>query len=314
MKLLKVDSIGARYDGNDEDVVKNISFTLDEGEVLVIFGKSGSGKTTLLKTIAGLIQPQTGQILIEGEVLEGPKDKLVPGHEEIKLVFQDFHLKSKMTVAENIHYTLLAYEEEYRKQRVEELIDLCGLREVAQSFPEHISGGQKQRLALARALANEPKLLLMDEPFSNLDSITKGILFQEIKSIVRKTETSVIFVSHDARDALSFANKILVMESGEMSQFDNPNEIYNRPNSKSVAMLFGDLNKIESEYYRLESTIISDDGQYKGIVSEVMYFGSHQLLLINCDNTIIKAFDFENQYKIGDSIKLKVDRQKALNF
>ncbi len=314
MKLLEVNHLSAKYSAAKPPVIDDISFDLSPGEVLVIFGKSGSGKTTLLKCLAGLIQPTKGEILLEGKSLSGPKDQLVPGHEEVKLVFQDFNLKNKMTVAENIHYMLLSYTQEYRDQRVSELIDLCGLQEVSTAFPEHLSGGQKQRLALARALANEPKILLMDEPFSNLDSITKGILFQEIKRIVKHTRTSVIFVSHDARDALSFADNILVLEEGKVSQLDPPHLIYKSPVKLSVAQLFGELNKINGLYYRLEDVVVTEKGQLEGVVSDVMYFGSHQLLIISWQGQTIKSLDFLNQYHVGDKVYLNLNSENGLKL
>ena len=280
MALLEIQNVTVSYPDSSVPAVKDVSFTISKGQIQVLFGRSGSGKTTLLKAVAGLLKVDKGDIILEGEPIKGPDKKLVAGHEDIKLAFQDFHLKHKMTVFENIRYELLAYTKDYRESRTNYLLELCNLIQQKDQDVSQLSGGQQQRLALARALANEPKVILMDEPFSNVDTITKGIIFQEIKSIVSETNTAIVFVTHDPKDALSFGDKIMVMSNGQIVQQGAPDMIYSRPINMEIATLFGPLNRINNKYYRLEAFQITSNGKadIETEVKDIIYFGAYQVL------------------------------------
>lgn len=162
--FLKVSHLSKTYEKRDEPALKPVTFSLQQGEMLTILGESGSGKSTLLKLLAGLLDPDQGDVFLAGEQIKGPSHKLVPGYDRIKVVNQGFKLSPNMRVWENLRYNLLRTTQAYQTQRINELIDLCQLHGLAQSYPRELSGGQQQRVAIGRALANHPRLLLLDEP------------------------------------------------------------------------------------------------------------------------------------------------------
>ena len=308
--MLKVVNLAVKYPGSDHHVVQNVSFELPSKSILGIFGRSGSGKTTLLKAVAGLMQPAKGQILLNDEVIDGPEDKLVPGHEEIRLVFQDFRLKHLMTIAENIRYELLPYEVDYREDRLEKMLRICLLEEFKDTFVEALSGGQKQRVAVARALATEPQLILMDEPFSNLDMGAKSLLRKALHNIIDETSSSLIFVSHDPEEALALCDQLVVIDEGKIKQTGTPQDIYERPATLEIASLFSRLSSVQQEdeilYYRPESFVIDVTGKadFEGTVTRVDYLGSHQLLRLNdVKGSKLIVRDEKFQHKKGDVVK-----------
>lgn len=235
------------YQKDQGNVIENLSLKIETGQIVAVIGPNGSGKSTLLSLLAGLLSPDAGRITLDGTKVEGPEKNLVPGHEDIKLVFQDYGLKPAMTVKENIRYQLLAFKETYQKTRIDEVIDICHLRELKDRKPRELSGGQQQRVALANAIATDPAVLLMDEPFSNLDPFTKEEIIREIKRISKETETTVVIVTHDALDALSLADKVAFLDQGRILQYDTPEQIYHHPGSLKIGQFLGHLS-ILSEY------------------------------------------------------------------
>ncbi|MGB3463626.1 MAG: ABC transporter ATP-binding protein [Cyclobacteriaceae bacterium] len=317
--MLKVENLSKSYQDKETPAVDGVSFFLPPQSVIGVFGKSGSGKSTLLKMIAGLIQPDKGNVFLQDNRIKGPAEKLVPGHDEIKLVFQDFKLKHRMTVRENINSTLLSYEKDYRQVRLEKVIDLCILRDIERKPIESLSGGQQQRVAIARALANEPLLLLMDEPFSNLDITAKAILKKVIRNIIAETMGSIIFVSHDPDEVLSLSDQIVVLDDGKAVQFGTPKEIYNQPVNVSVAEMFSRVFTIRRNgsgaLYRTEALSIGDNSRFDlhGTVSFVEFLGRSQLLTIMTeDNSILFVTDFLFRYQKGDTIYLLISGEALL--
>lgn len=306
--MLTVENISKKFTNKETPAVEGVSFSLEQNKILSIFGKSGSGKTTLLKLIAGLLQPDSGTISLSGEVIKGPEEKLVPGHEEIKVVFQDFQLKHKMTVRENIDYTLLAYEKDYRYDRLQKVISMCLLADIENQFIEELSGGQKQRVAIARALSNEPQLLLMDEPFSNLDIVAKSQLRKAIKNIISDSSSSVVFVSHDPEEVLAISDEIIIIEDGKAIQQGHPALVYQKPVSLTVAEMFGRLNRLKngdtSYYYRQEAFAITDKKPaFLGRVVETDYLGKYQQVTVETsDGNQLILLDYKHAVKVGDEI------------
>ncbi|MAJ50486.1 MAG: hypothetical protein CMB82_02585, partial [Flammeovirgaceae bacterium] len=308
-------------------VLNHISGTIKKGEIISIVGMSGSGKTTLLKIIAGLTPSDTGSIYFNSKKLQGPKEKLIAGHEEIKLVFQDYALKPNMSVEENLNYALLGYDQFYKKNRVEELIEICGLESLRPQHPQELSGGQKQRVAFARALANEPEVILMDEPFSNLDPLTKQSLLIETKSLAKKTDTTVILVTHDTRDTMEIADEIWVLQKGTIAQKGKPSEVYQYPKTPQIARLFGIINLLSKRQSNellnvkyptgiwIENVKISSKGMIKGYVKEVIFNGGNHKLLISINQDLeLMAFDNDKTFRLGDPVQIILDTKEIIIF
>jgi len=242
--MLEVIDLYKKYPGETLGAVNGISFDMKKGEVVSLVGHSGSGKTTLLRMIAGLIQADAGTVKYEGDLLSDPAEQLIPGHDKIKLVHQDYRLKPNMTVWENIKYQLLHYDKVFQEERVIELLNISNLYNYKEKKPHELSGGQQQRLAIARALSEDPEILLLDEPFSNLDPMTKEDILLDLLEIVKLEDIGVLLVTHDTTDALKVSNRVGYIANGELQQLDTPQTLYNHPQSLSIGEFFGRINKI----------------------------------------------------------------------
>lgn len=225
-------------------MLSDVSLEVNAGEIVGIVGVSGSGKTTLIRLLAGLLEPDHGTVIFDGKRLEGPATKLVPGHPEIRLVHQDFQLFHRMTVAENLHNALLAYTRDYQQSRTTELLKLCGLELVAHHYVHELSGGEKQRVAIGMALATEPAVLLLDEPFSNLDFQRKHELLDILPLISTELGTAIVLISHDTRDALEVAHRLVVLDKGMVLAEGAPAQLYRQPRYARVAGMFGVYNRL----------------------------------------------------------------------
>lgn len=240
--MLHVHNISFAYDS--ETVIKNIGFTLEPGQNLSVIGESGCGKSTLLKLVYGLHDLGEGEIFHEGEPVLGPKFHLIPGMPSMKYLAQDFDLMPFISVAENIGKYLSNVYPKEKEQRIWELLEMVEMTKWARTKVQYLSGGQQQRVALARVLALEPQLLLLDEPFSNIDSFRKGALRRNLFGYLKARGISCIIATHDSVDALSFSDQTLVMKDGAIIQHDAARNVYLRPHNKYVASLFGEVNEI----------------------------------------------------------------------
>jgi iron(III) transport system ATP-binding protein len=220
--LLAVEGVSKTYPGAGAAVLHDVSLRLGAGELLALTGESGSGKTTLLRLVAGLEEPDGGTILLRNRRVEGPGSKLIAGHPDIRVVFQDFRLFPNVSVAENIRHALRQYDAAYRDRRLREMLVLAKLEGVKDRLPRMLSGGEQQRAALARALADEPALLLMDEPFSNLDTALRHDLRREIRDVLAGSGSGVILVTHEPADALSMADRVVLLRAGRVLQSGSP--------------------------------------------------------------------------------------------
>jgi iron(III) transport system ATP-binding protein len=240
--LLAVESVSKTYPGAGAAALHEVSLRLGAGELLALTGESGSGKTTLLRLVAGLEEPDGGTILLNGRRVEGPGSKLIAGHPYIRVVFQDFRLFPNVSVAENIRHALRGYDAAYRDRRLREMLALAKLEGVKDRLPRQLSGGEQQRAALARALADEPALLLMDEPFSNLDTALRHDLRREIRDVLAGSGSGVILVTHEPADALSMADRVVLLRAGRVLQSGSPRDLYHRPHTAYAARFFGPAN------------------------------------------------------------------------
>ena len=237
-QVISVRNISKRF--NRQEILRGVSLEIGAGEILAVLGPSGSGKSTLLRIIAGLIAPDSGEVLLDGQSAA----KLSPRERGLGVVFQEQDLFPKMTAEENIAFGLRVRNtgSDVSQRIVDEMLELTRLREHRNKYPSQLSGGQRQRVALARALAYRPRAMLFDEPFSALDALTKLDLRREIRSLLKQLNVSALFISHDQEEALEMADYVTVLYNGAVEQSGAPFEIYNRPINEFVATFLGAAN------------------------------------------------------------------------
>jgi len=223
------------------EAVSDFSLHLEEHEFLSILGPSGCGKSTLLRLIAGLEVPSKGQVLLEKREISGEKIILPPERRKFGMIFQDFALFPHLSIEKNIAYGVSGSRSEKQK-RVVELLKLVSLQHLASKMPHQISGGEQQRIAVARALAPRPRLILMDEPFSNLDYQLRLQLRREIKGILKHEGVATILVTHDQVEAITFSERVLLMHKGKLVQAGTPEEIYQQPQTLWASSFVGETN------------------------------------------------------------------------
>lgn len=240
MALLEVKSLSKKI--NNNLAVEDVSFVQAELQKLAIVGATGSGKTTLLKMIGGLIQPDNGIILLKQQKVIGPDYKLLPGHEKIAYVSQYFELRSNYKVFERLEMA-----NKMEASDAEHIYEVCKIQHLLKRRTDELSGGERQRIVLASLLTTKPNLLLLDEPFSNLDNIHKRIMKTVVRDIGEQLNTTCILVSHDATDVLSWADRIVVMHEGRMIQDDSTQQVYQNPCNEYAAALLGNYNIVSNE-------------------------------------------------------------------
>ena len=220
-------------------VLQGFGFDLAAGEIACLLGHSGCGKTTALRAVAGFEQPERGRIALQERTLSDGRLFVPPHLRRIGMVFQDYALFPHLNVADNIAFGLSGHSAEARKARVAELLSLIGLPDYGGHYPHQLSGGQQQRVALARALAPKPELVLLDEPFSNLDADLRTRLSKEVRSLLKQEKTSALLVTHDQQEAFAMADKIGIMADGRLQQWDTPYNLYHNPATPAIAGFIG---------------------------------------------------------------------------
>ncbi len=235
--LLLLDKISLAYDTPEGvlPVVSNLSLTLRQGHIGCLLGSSGCGKTTILRAIAGFEPLRSGGIRLGERLISSPGDAIEPQDRQVGMMFQDYALFPHLDVAGNVGFGLRRYDKAARKERVHEMLVLVGLADAAHRYPHELSGGQQQRVALARALAPEPRLLLLDEPFSNLDVDTRERLAFELRDILKKTGHTALLVTHNQAEAFAIADRIGIMHEGRLVQWDTPYALHNAPATPFVS-------------------------------------------------------------------------------
>lgn len=243
--MLKINLNNFSYSG--VSTLENISFTVDVGKQLSIIGESGCGKSSLLKIIYGLLDCDNGTFFWNDTQILGPKFHLVPGMPFMKYLAQDFDLMPFVTVGENVGKFLSNFFPEEKQNRIDELLELVEMTEFKHIKAKFLSGGQMQRVALARVLAQEPEVLLLDEPFSHIDNFRKNDLRRKIFSYLKDKKITTLVASHDINDVLSFSDEVIVLKDKTILEKATPNELYHHPKHKYTAALFGEVNEIEIE-------------------------------------------------------------------
>ena len=237
--VIELVNVTKRYPGKMDPALSGVSFQINQGEILALLGPSGSGKTTLLRLIAGFEDLDEGVILLRGDEVSRRGHSLIPEKRGIGMVFQDYALFPHLTVEENIAFGLHRLKGPHRQRQIKEVIELVGLSRLITRYPHELSGGEQQRVALARALAPGPIILMLDEPFSNLDREMREEMRHEVLDILRRTSSTAILVTHDHEEAFAMADWIAVLNEGRLEQIDVPDMIYHIPSIPFVASFVG---------------------------------------------------------------------------
>ncbi len=292
-------------------VVDDVDLEVSRGSLTALLGPSGCGKTTVLRLVAGLLGPESGTIVIDGRTVTAPGVHLPPERRQVGMVFQDYALFPHLDVARNVAYGLTHLPRAARRARVAEVLALVGLGGLGARMPTALSGGQQQRVALARALAPAPDLVLLDEPFSNLDASLRASVREEVRAILRAAEQTAVFVTHDQEEALSLADRVVVMAEGRVHQAADPQTLYTRPATRFVAEFVGEADVLPGTragrylvdtpigrlptiaateadqltvVVRPEAVRVRADAQGRATITAISYFGHDQLLELTLDD------------------------------
>jgi iron(III) transport system ATP-binding protein len=327
-------------------IVDDVTLGLKPQELGCLLGPSGCGKSTLLRAIAGFQELDSGEIWLDNELLSTERHRIPPEERGVGMVFQDIALFPHLTVADNIAFGLTGWSETSQYQRIAELLDLIGLTGLGQRYPHELSGGQQQRVALARAMAPKPKLLLLDEPFSGLDTELRGRLASEVRTILKSDGICSLLVTHDQREAFDFADRIAVMHDGHICQFNTPFNLYHEPTDPFVAHFVGPGEMIDATiegprsvssplglltndedleypidsdvqiFLRPDDLIHDDDSSYQATLVGKHFRGAHHLYEVKLDNGVILGClaPSHHNHTIGELIGVSLDIEHLVVF
>ncbi len=323
-QIITVKNLTKQYQEGQASGVRDISFSIKKGDIVAIIGESGSGKSTLLKCIYGLLKANDGEVFLNGKRVKGPDEQLIPGHAEMKMVTQDFSLNIYAKVYDNIASMLSNTDIAAKKAKTLEMMERLRITPLKDKKVIDLSGGEQQRVAIAKALISDTKVLLLDEPFSQVDALLKNQLRADIKRLAKETGLTIILVSHDPTDGLFLADQLLILKQGELLQNDSPEHTYSNPSSIYTAQILGNavvLNQQEAhqlgiktqkqhvvfypEWVELKNTWSSKRFE----VSEVYYKGFYDELLLERNGVKIRALQLNSgEHKKNDHVKANIGR------
>lgn len=329
LPLLVVRNISKKFsEQHDSGGLKNIAFRVAENEITAIIGKSGSGKSTLLRLIYGLSEPDEGDIRFKGYHVQGPSEQLVPGHPEMRMVSQGFDdLNTFATVYDNVASRLSNENLKHKAQRTMQILESLRMEHLKDQRISDLSGGEKQRAAIARALVTQPRLLLMDEPFNQVDAAFRDQLQRDLKAIVETSKLSVIIVSHDPAEVLGMANQLVILKDGGLAAVDNPSTLYNEPPSRYIARMLAKSNILRREQMRSldvsadqecyaihpEWVDIGADESASFYVDSIFFRGFYEELLIRNNEIYLRVYrDVGSGLKKGDRVSCHIKKYRAV--
>lgn len=314
--FLKLDNLTKLFD--KDNGVKDFNLEVEEGEFITILGPSGCGKTTTLNLLGGFLTPDSGKIILDGADITN----VPPESRPISTVFQSYALFPHMSVIENVAYGIRFYRKERKKRALEiakEYLDIVGLTGYENSRVGNLSGGQQQRVALARSMATNPKILLLDEPLSNLDASLRVRLREELKELQKKLHITMIFVTHDQSEALSLSDRIVVMDKGIIVQVGSPRDVYFYPASEYVASFIGKSNLFQDngDYYiiRPEDINMHKVNRADYVIKEKIFMGQHTEYLVSNNMQILEvnlSGKESSEFKIGDTVNIEFNHRIKL--
>ena len=304
---LSLKNISKKY--KDKEILKNISFDIKEGELVCILGPSGCGKTTLLNIIGGFVSDFSGDVWLSDENI----NNIPPEKREIATVFQSYGLFTHKNVIDNVSYglKLLKIDKNTRENRAKEMLEKVGLAGYEKKKIKELSGGEQQRVAIARSMVLNPKLLLLDEPLSNLDVHLRDVMRKEIKRIKKQFGVTMVIVTHDQEDAFKLADRVIVINQGNIEQIGTPEELYKEPKSNFISSFIGENNIIdENLVIRPEEITIKLDSSGEGKVVDVTYLGATvEYLVETSDGNTLKVLTMSTveRFNIGDKVSIQIN-------
>ena len=319
MEMIEIHQVSKKI--KEKDALSDISLVILEGENTAIIGETGSGKSTLLKTIAGLVQPDSGKVFFRGKKVLGPAEKLIPGHDEIAYLSQHFELPIHLRVEQ-----VLEYANTLQDDKAIELYKICHIEHLMKRKTHELSGGEKQRIALVRLVLGQPKILLLDEPFSNFDNIHKNEMMEMVQQIAKAWGITCIMVSHSPKDVLFWSHRIIAMQQGKILQDDNSENLYRLPKNEYVAGLLGDYNIVSGiDLEKINQVVVDTKKRYmirpeafhivnpesaniKGRILEKHFLGYGYQLLVDMNGLKIKIFSQYQHLKAGNTVHLNLSQ------
>src|SRR5574344_943167 len=308
-KIVEIKNLRKTFCKGDICVANSLNLDLIEGEIFTILGTSGSGKTTFLRMLAGLEKPDSGEISIDQEKVFSNNINLEPNKRKVAIVFQNYALLPHINVASNILFGSNA-----SKEKLEVILEKTKLKGHEKKYPHELSGGQQQRVALARAIINKPKILLLDEPLSNIDTELRNILRLELKEMIKAFNITALFITHDKEDAFFLSDRIAIMNEGNILQIGTAKEIYNNPEDLYCANFLGKISKIsDNEYIRPENIKICSNGKIEAIIKDIIFYGSFYEVTVVVNNKDLLVYSADDSLKIGQNVKLHFE-DRVLRF
>ena len=305
--FLQVNNLIKSY--GSKSVLENISFNQEKGEIISLIGTSGIGKSTLLKCIAGLCSIDSGNITLNSNKIH----HLDPNHRKISYVFQESPLFPHINVLDNILFNMSDYDE----KKLDFLLNKTELKSLVKRFPFELSGGENQRAAVVRSLIRNPDLLLLDEPFSNLDTVNKKYVKEIVFEIIKESNLTTIIVNHDIEESLEISDKIMIIKNGNIDAIDTPENIYKNPKNLSTAQLFGDVTSLPIEnkkrYIRPENIKIVEKSPYDVEVKNSFYLGEKYRISAKLGDDIIDLYHNTNLMQ-GSNLYIDFNKEDILNF